>query len=358
MTISINTDNHKVSILVLLDLSAAFDTVDHKILLQHLEQHLGLRGTILDWFSSYLNNRSFSVEIGHYKSDSVYINYGVPQGSILGPLLFNFYMLPLGSIIQKYNISHHSYADDTQLYIAVSADCISPLHDLIQCIPDIINWMATNFLKLNEEKTEILLVGPTSLRQRILPFLTPLLVKPCEHAKNLGVILDADLNFQKQITNITRTAFYHLKNLAKIRCFLSVSDSEKLVHAFISSRLDYCNALFAGLTKQALHKLQLIQNAAARVLTKTKKYEHITPILTSLHWLPVKQRIDFKILLTVFKSMNGLAPYYIDDMLTEYRPGKTLRSSKKSFSLYPESTLNQLVVPLVITVLLSGITFH
>lgn len=134
-----------------------------------------------------------------------------------------------------------------------------------------------------------------------------------------GVILDTNLNFQKHISNISKTAFYHPRNTCKVRCFLSQSDSEKLFHAFISNRLDYCNAFFAGTTKQLLNKLQLIQNAAARILTKIKRFEHITP-LTSLHRLPVKLRNDLKILLIVFKSMNSLAPFNIVDMLTEYTP--------------------------------------
>ena len=179
------------------------------------------------------------------------------------------------------------------------------------------------------------MVGPKALRQNIQSLLTPLSVKPCEHVNNLGVILDADLTFQRHISNISKTAFYHLRNISKVRCFLSQSDSEMLVHAFISSRLDYCNALFAGLKKQNLHKLQRIQNAAARVLTKTKRFEHITPILSSLHWLPVKQRIDFKILLIVFKCCNGLAPSYVADMLTKYTPGRSLRSSDKELLTTP-----------------------
>ena len=147
---------------------------------------------------------------------------------------------------------------------------------------------------LNDAKTEILVVGPKALRHHFHPILTSLLVKPCEDVKNLGVTLDADQNFQKHISNITKSAFYHLRHISKVCGLLSLQDSEKLVHSFISSRLDYCNALYAGLTKQMLHKLQLIQNAAARILTRTSKFNHITSILKSLQWLPVKQRIELK----------------------------------------------------------------
>ena len=259
--LNVSTDNHKVSILELLDLSAAFVTVDHKIILHRLEHYLGLKDIALNWFLSCLTGRSFSASVGNHNSDKIITPYGVPQGSILGPLLFNIYMLPLGSIIQKHNVSYQSYADDTQLYISVSANNLDPVNSLIQCITDISSWMSKNFLQLNQDKTEILLVGPKALRHKIQPLLTSLPVQPSEHVKNLGVHLDADLSFHRHIFTISKTAFYHLRSIAKVRCFLSQSDSEKLVHAFISSRLDYCNALFAGLPKQTINKLQLIQNA-------------------------------------------------------------------------------------------------
>ncbi|KAI5629767.1 hypothetical protein C0J50_2268, partial [Silurus asotus] len=99
-----------------------------------------------------------------------------------------------------------------------------------------------------------------------------------------------------------------LRNIAKIRNMMSLQDAEKLVHAFVTSRLDYCNALLSGCASKCINKLQLVQNAAARVLTRSRKYDHITPVLISLHWLPIKSRIDYNILLLTYKALNGLAP--------------------------------------------------
>ncbi len=147
---------------------------------------------------------------------------------------------------------------------------------------------------------------------------------------------------------MTKSA-YHLKNIARIRCFVSSQDLEKLVHGFITSRVDYCNGL--------LPKKTIIQNTAARILTRTRKSEHITPVLRSLHWLPVTFRIDFKALLLVYMSLNGLGPKYIADMLTEYKPNRPLRSlglsqletprvhtkqGESAFSYYAARSWNQL----------------
>ncbi len=159
----------------------------------------------------------------------------------------------------------------------------------------------------------------------------------------------------KSANNITNCN--NNKNIARIRCFVSSHDLEKLVHAFITSRVDYCNGLLTGLPKKTIRQLQLIQNAAARILTRTRKYEHITPVLRSLHWLPVTFRIDFKVLLLVYKSLNGLGPKYMSDMLTEYKPNRPLRSlgssqleiprvhtkqGESAFSYYAARSWNQL----------------
>ena len=132
-----------------------------------------------------------------------------------------------------------------------------------------------------------------------------------------------------------------MKNIAKIRGIVSKPDLETLIHAFVSSRLDYCNGLLTGLSKRAVRQLQNIQNAAARVLTRTRKYDHISPVLRSLHWLPVTQRIEFKTALLVYKSFHGLAPKSISDMLEPYEPSRALRTSGRGLLVVPRVNSEQ-----------------
>ncbi len=202
-------------------------------------------------------------------------------------------MLPLGNIIRKYGISFHCYADDTQLYISTKPDETSKLSKLTECVKNIKDWMIT--------------VTSSTVT-------------------HLGVILDSNLSFENHISNVTKTAFFHLRNISKLRNMLSVSDAEKLVHAFMSSRLDYCNALLGGCPASSINKIQIVQNAAARVLTRSRKYDHITPILQSLHWLPIKFRISYKILLLAYKALNDLAPAYLTNLLSRYNPTRSLRN--------------------------------
>ncbi len=116
---------------------------------------------------------------------------------------------------------------------------------------------------------------------------------------------------------------------------LSMSNAEILIHAFMTSRLDYCNALLGGCFACLINKLQMVQNAAARVLTRTRKYEHISPVLSTLHWLPTKHRIDFKILLITYKALNGLAPQYLSELLSHYSPSRPLRSQNSGHLIIP-----------------------
>ncbi len=155
------------------------------------------------------------------------------------------------------------------------------------------------------------------------------------YSQKSGCYIRQQLVFWKHISNVTKTAFFHLRNIAKLRNMLHVSDAEKLVHAFMTSRLNYCNALLGGCPASSINKLQVVQNAAARVLTRSRKYDHITPILQSLHWLPIKYRISYKILLLTYKALNGLAPAYLTSLLSRYNPSRSLRSQNSGLLVVP-----------------------
>uniref|UniRef100_A0A669C4E4 Reverse transcriptase domain-containing protein n=1 Tax=Oreochromis niloticus TaxID=8128 RepID=A0A669C4E4_ORENI len=304
------SDSGLISVLVLLDLSAAFNTVDHNNLLARLEHAVGITGTALQWFVSYLSNRLQFVHVNGESSSHTKVNYGVPQGSVLGQMLFTLYMLPLGSIIRRHSIHFHCYADDTQLYLSMKPGNTHQLVKLQECLKDIKTWMAANFLLLNSDQTEVIVLGPENLRNMVskqILTLDGITLASSNAVRNLGVIFDQDMSFNAHIKQICKTAFFRLRNISKIRNILTRSDAKKVVHAFITSRLDYCNSLLSGSPKNSLKSLQLIQNAAARVLTGTRKREQISPVLASLHWLPVKSRIEFKILLLTYKVLNNQA---------------------------------------------------
>ncbi|XP_067305621.1 uncharacterized protein, partial [Pseudorasbora parva] len=248
------------------------------------------------------------------------------------------YMLPLGDIIRKHGVSFHCYADDTQLYISSRPDETYQFTRLTECIADIKNWMNSNFLQLNSDKTEFLIIGQkssTSSNREYCLTLDECSVKPSSSVRNLGVLFDTNLSFESHVSSICKTAFYHLKNISKLRHMLSMQNAEQLVHAFMSSRLDYCNALLGGCPARLINKLQLVQNAAARVLTRTRKYDHISPVLSTLHWLPIKHRIHFKILLITYKALNSLAPRYLSELLTHYTPSRRLRSQNSGQLIIP-----------------------
>ncbi len=149
------------------------------------------------------------------------------------------------------------------------------------------------------------------------------------------MLFDINLSFDSHISCICKTEFFHLINMSKLRPMLSMSNAEMLIHAFMTSRLDYFNALLGGCSARLINKLQMVQNAAARVLTRTRKYDHISAVLSTLHWLPFKHRIDFKILLITYKALNGLAPHYLSELLSHYSPLRPLRSQNSGHLIIP-----------------------
>ena len=155
-------DKGSMAVFIMLDLSAAFDTLDHTILLRRLQCFIGIEGNALKWFHSYISNRTQTVAVRHQSSKAIVIEYGVPQGSVLGPKLYCMYTRPVGKIVDKFGLNHHIYADDTQAYIIIKP---SDRWDLAatsieSCVTEIREWMSTNMLKLNDDKFEFMIFHP------------------------------------------------------------------------------------------------------------------------------------------------------------------------------------------------------
>ncbi|KAL4004124.1 protocadherin delta 1 [Sarotherodon galilaeus] len=239
------------------------------------------------------------------------------------------YLLPLGVLLCSFNVTFHCYADDLQLYVPLTIGNCAEVSKLESCLSAIKGWLSDNFLLLNTDKTELMVIGPHKfqhLSQNFILRIDDSVINCRDKVKNLGVWFDMVLSFESHVKEITKTAFYHLRKIARIRQVLSSDTAEVLVHAFVSSRIDYCNALLSGLPKKSFRGLQMVQNAAARILTRTGKFEHISPVLRSLYWLPCQVRADFKVLLLTYKALNGLAPTYLSDLLHLYVP----RARKKT----------------------------
>ena len=336
--------DRKVVLLVLLDMTAAFDTVNHRVLLTIL-QHLGVTDCALNWFKSYLYSRTQKINISGTYSSSKDIPCGVPQGSVLGPILFTTYIMALGKIIDKHLIGYHFYADDLQIYVSCDYDNIQDvMKKLERCLEDVRVWLNGHQLKMNAKKTEFLVLtskhmNPCPNPETMKLCIGDALVQPSCSARNLRVILDSHLSFEKHIANTCKTSYMQLRTLQKIKPYLDRETLEIVIHAFVSSKLDFCNSLLYGASQQQIRKLQLIQNAAARLLTGTKKSEHITPILRNLHWLPIISRIKFKILVIVYKTLHRQSPQYLQNLIQPYTPGACLRSADRGLLTVPFNRL-------------------
>ena len=315
-------DKNSPSIVLLLDLSAAFDTVDHHKLLQILHRDIGITGTAWEWFKSFLINRTQKVKVGDSYSNTAKLSYGVAQGSILGPRLFNIYIRSLYEYIKTTGFEIEGFADDHQLYkqFLVATQTKALGDDIRNCLKHISLWMNEHFLCLNETKTKILVVAPPAVKERILVggvILGNCCIRFVDSAKNLGVMLDSFLSFETQINKIVKSCFSILRELSRIKMFLSQQQLQVLVSSKIFSHLDYCNSLYYGLPANLITKLQRVQNCAARLVMKNRVpyRSSLDGVFYQLHWLKVKFRILFKILLIVHNCLLDHAPNEVRAMV-------------------------------------------
>ena len=332
-------DDRRGVVLVLLDLSAAFDTIDHSVLKSRLKHRIGVTDIALKWFESYHHERTQRVLVNNTTSESISLPFGAPQGSTIGAEEYKLYTIPLGDIIRRHGLQFHLYADDGQLHVSFvlnrSEDLQNALEKIANCTRDIKKWMTENYLKLNDEKTEVIIITPRNTHSLNVTSVNigDTTVPITKSAKNIGVTFDANLTLHEHITNTCRACFMQLRKIASIRRYISIEACESLVHALITSRLDYCNSMLYGLPNYQLKRLQCVQNMAARIVKQVGKYDHISPIMFELHWLPVHKRIEFKMLTMTFKIIHGLAPSYLEELIELNHPKRVLRSGTNHFTL-------------------------
>ena len=334
-------DEQKVTALVLLDLSAAFDTIDHAILLHRLKNWFGISDSAFQLLSSYLSGRSQSVVINGHVCPAEPLTTGVPQGSVLGPLLFTIYTTPIAHTIQSLSFSFHLYADDTQIYISfASTEAAAHLQDMSATLDVVHSWFTSNRLTLNPTKTEFLIIGTRQQRAKLSPVTLTLSgteLVPVSAARNLGVVFDSELSYKSQISKVCQTSFLHIRQIRRVRHLLDLNSAILLANSLVSSRLDYCNSLYFGLPECLLDRLQRVQNSLARaVVPSVRRCDHVTPVLCSLHWLPVRKRIQFKIATLTFKVLNNDQPTYLRDLLKRHEPLRSMRSADKQLLQVPD----------------------
>jgi len=254
------------TLLISLDLSAAFDTIDHSILLSRLNTSFGLTGTVYSWLKSYLTDRYQTVQIGQHSSTPTLCTSGVPQGSVLGPLLFTIFTSPVSNIASLHNVHQHQYADDTQLFISLSPTLFSAeISNLSGCLSALNSWFCINGLALNPDKSDAIVLE-TRQRSASYSSLTSVddagsTIALADHIKVLGVTLDKHLTFDDHVNSVSKSAFYHIRAMRHIRPALTEDMAKTVACALVGARLDYANSVLVGVTTKNVARLQRAQNA-------------------------------------------------------------------------------------------------
>lgn len=338
-----NSSKGSPSMLISLDLSSAFDCVIHTKLLDRLHDDFGIDGICLKWLKSYLHNRSQYVSLMNARSPTILLQTGVPQGSVLAPLLFSSYVSPISRLASQHNLSCHSYADDTTIYfpLGCNTDIETKLNALNICTTDLKNWLMFQGLMLNPNKTDAIVTGTKQQVHRTDTQTSSIKIadvdiEPSDSLKLLGVTYDSNLTFNAHINNLCKSVNIQLRSLKHIRKYLDQPTANIVATSIVASRLDYCNALLPGITQYNMKRLQNLQTHAAKIVTKNYQ-KHQCNLLKELHWLPVRHRIEYKISLITFKALNTNNPKYLKELLNPYIPQKSLRSSSQFLLQVPTS---------------------
>lgn len=340
-------DEGHSTLLVALDLSAAFDTISHSTLLSRLQYSFGITGNALQWITSYLSSRTQYVAISGHMSPAIPVFSGVPQGSVLGPLLFSTYTSPISAVVSSFGLSQQQYADDTQVYFSVqNPNYHSSVSSIHACLSALCSWFTHNSLCINTSKSESILFS-TPHRLRALKengldtvAVSDSIIPISSTIKTLGVTLDSSLTMSNHVKATVKICNFHIRAIRHVRHLLSVQDVTTIATSLVHSKLDYCNSVLSNTSVANVTSLQRVQNNLARLVLQPTSSTPALELLHDLHWLPVRYRISYKIASLTHSAIHTKQPTYINNLLQFQIPARSLRSSHKHLLNVPRCRLS------------------
>ena len=313
-------DNSEITILVLLDYSKAFDCANHKLILAKLKS-FGFNETSLKWINSYLSNRSQYVVTDNGKSDWIDLLNGVPQGSILGPLLFTILVSDISESVL--NCKYHLYADDTQIYIHGKVQDIEKLiKQMNKDLARITEFSMNNCLKLNEGKSVFIIIGSknniSKLNARRMSdiIVNNKKIKRETQVRNLGIIFDENLSWDVEINKTISKSYSKLREAYRHKNFLSKGSKVSIVQSYLLSQFNYSSIILQNLKNYQIKKIQTFQNTCTRFILNIRKYDHISQGFKSLGFLNMDNSRKLQSLSLMHKIMRNEAPQYLSDNIT------------------------------------------
>ena len=306
--------------MVLLDYSKAFDCANHKLILAKLKS-FGFNETSLKWINSYLSNRSQYVVTDNGKSDWIDLLNGVPQGSILGPLLFTILVSDISESVL--NCKYHLYADDTQIYIHGKVQDIEKLiKQMNKDLARITEFSMNNCLKLNEGKSVFIIIGSknniSKLNARRMSdiIVNNKKIKRETQVRNLGIIFDENLSWDVEINKTISKSYSKLREAYRHKNFLSKGSKVSIVQSYLLSQFNYSSIILQNLKNYQIKKIQTFQNTCTRFILNIRKYDHISQGFKSLGFLNMDNSRKLQSLSLMHKIMRNEAPQYLSDNIT------------------------------------------
>ena len=301
-------DQRSATALILLDLSKAFDSVHNPTLFSKLDQ-IGASPEVVKWFKSYLTGRTQFVRIRTAVSSPLEITYAVPQGAILCPLLFSIYVNELPQVPRHSRLKSH--VDDSKMFLSFCInDANNAKEHLQQDLSQVAKSCSEIYLLINPKKPKYLLIGTRQLLQNLpsdmsLNFLSEIITL-APAANDLGLIMDTHLTYDQHITEVVSSCMSKLSQINRSSKCFNKETLPLLISALVMNKLLCCSSVWSNTSAKNINKLQLVQNFACRIVTNTKKFDHITPKMRELNWLPVKEHLHFRDTVMMYKCVHDL----------------------------------------------------